>query len=86
METDYPTKPALLCVEILSPRDRLGAALAKCEEYHAWGVPHCWVIDPVKQTAWTYHAQQEPTKVERGGVLRAGQILIELPELFPGQV
>ena len=83
METDYPTKPALLCVEILSPRDRLGAALAKSEEYHAWGVPYCWVIDPVKQTAGTYHAQEDPLKIERGGTLPAGQIAVQLSELFP---
>jgi Uma2 family endonuclease len=31
----YPTEPVLLCCEILSPEDRLGAMLAKCEEYHA---------------------------------------------------
>ena len=36
-----PTEPVLLCCEILSPEDRLGAMLAKCEEYHAWGVPFC---------------------------------------------
>ena len=35
------------------PEDRLGAMLSKCEEYHAWGVPFCWVIDPVKRTAWS---------------------------------
>ncbi|HEY4365435.1 MAG TPA: Uma2 family endonuclease [Bryobacteraceae bacterium] len=42
----YATEPVLLCCEILSPEDRLGAMLGKCEEYHAWGVPFCWVIDP----------------------------------------
>src|ERR1700722_17946576 len=31
----YPTEPVLLCCEILSPEDSLGATLAKCEEYHA---------------------------------------------------
>src|SRR5580704_8273304 len=39
----YPSDPVLLCVEILSPTDRLVATLAKCELYHAWGVPFCWV-------------------------------------------
>lgn len=31
----YPTKAVRLCCEILSPDDRLGMMLAKCEEYHA---------------------------------------------------
>ncbi len=51
-----PEVAVLLCCEILSPEDRLGTMLATCEEYHAWGVPYCWVIDPVMRTAWEYHA------------------------------
>src|SRR6266516_2252854 len=34
IEEPYPTQPVTLCVEILSPEDRLSAAFAKCEEYH----------------------------------------------------
>ena len=78
----YPTEPVKLCVEILSPEDRVGAALAKCEEYHAWGVPFCWVIDPVKQTAWQYDAQSEPARIDAGGTLRAGNLEVHLAELF----
>ena len=56
--------------------------LAKCEEYHAWGVPFCWVIDPVKQTAWEYHAGKEPERVYPA--LRAGDVLVTLDKLFSG--
>ena len=59
----YPTDPVQLCCEILSPEDRLGTMIGKCEEYHAWGVPFCWVIDPVKRTAWEYHHSAEPVRV-----------------------
>ena len=76
----YPTEPVRLCCEILSPEDRLGTMLAKCEEYHAWGVPFCWVIDPVKRVAWEYHAGGEP--VRAAAALRAGAIIISLAELF----
>jgi Uma2 family endonuclease len=76
----YPTEPVLLCCEILSPEDRLGAMLGKCEEYHAWGVPFCWVIDPVKRTAWEYRAAAEP--VRAAGTLRAGELAVSLGELF----
>ena len=78
----YPTEPVLLCVEILSPEDRIGAMLAKCKEYHAWGVPFCWVIDPEKQTAWQYHSGSDPERIDRGGTLIAGQLLVRLEELF----
>jgi Uma2 family endonuclease len=39
LRAPYSVAPVLLCCEILSPEDGLGAMLAKCEEYHAWGVP-----------------------------------------------
>jgi len=82
IQRPYPTEPVLLCVEILSPSDRLGAMLAKCEQYHDWGVPFCWVIDPDQQTAWQYHAGGEPLHVERGGELVAGELKVSLEELF----
>ena len=76
----YPTEPVLLCCEILSPEDRLGATFSKCEEYHAWGVPYCWVIDPVKRTAWEYELAGEPVRVAES--LRAGGITVNLDVLF----
>ncbi len=80
LQSPYPTEPVLLCCEILSPEDRLGATLAKCEEYHAWGVPFCWVIDPVKRTAWEYHSGGE--RVHVTGELQAGDLSIRVDELF----
>jgi Uma2 family endonuclease len=80
IQNPYPTEPVLLCCEILSPEDRLGALLSKCEEYHAWGVPFCWVIDPVKRSAWQYHRAAEPERVP--ATLRAGEFSIDLKELF----
>jgi Uma2 family endonuclease len=76
----YPTEAVRLCCEILSPEDRLGAMLAKCEEYHAWGVPFCWVIDPVKRAAWEYHSSGEPVRATE--TLRAGGLAISVDELF----
>jgi Uma2 family endonuclease len=76
----YPTEPVVLCCEILSPEDRLGTMLSKCEEYHSWGVPFCWVIDPVKRTAWEYHAAAEPVRVAEA--LRSGGMSVRLEELF----
>jgi hypothetical protein len=64
------------------PEDRLGAMLAKCEEYHAWGVPFCWVIDPVKRTAWEYHSAAEPMRVT--SALCAGKLSVRLEDLFSG--
>ena len=46
----------LLCVEIVSPSQRPGELIVKCEMYHEWGVEYCWVVDPVAKRAWTYHS------------------------------
>jgi Uma2 family endonuclease len=82
LEHPYPTEPVLLCVEILSPQDHVGAMLAKSEQYHDWGVPFCWVIDPEKQTGWQYHAGNEPERIQRGGALTAGELSVRLEDLF----
>ena len=71
--------------EILSPEDRLGSTLAKCELHHAWGVPFCWVVDPEKQTAWQYHSGGEPEHINRSGTLTAGELSVQLDELFSDQ-
>jgi Uma2 family endonuclease len=76
-----PKDPVLLCVEILSPPDRLGKLFGKCEEYHKWGVPYCWVIDPEREIAWEYFPEDlEPRKVEEA--LAAGPIRLELVDVF----
>ena len=82
LEFPYPTEPVLLCVEILSPESRLSAAFAKCEDYHAWGVPYCWVIDPLKRTAWEYHDAADPVPFDATGTLHAGELQVSLQEMF----
>ena len=80
----YPDHPVLLCVEVLSPEDRTGSVLAKCEEYHAWGVPYCWVIDPWQNTAWEYHKDGRPEERHAGDMLAAGEIEIAISDVFAG--
>jgi Uma2 family endonuclease len=76
-----PNDPVLLCVEIVSPPDRVGKLFVKCEEYHKWGVPYCWVIDPEHKIAWEYFpADLEPRKV--AVYLTAGPISLDLDDVF----
>jgi Uma2 family endonuclease len=82
LQHPYPTQPVLLCVEILSPETRLSATFAKCEDYHAWGVPYCWVIDPMKRSGWLYHRGADPVRVEADGTLIAGNLQVGLGEIF----
>lgn len=55
MYRDVLDEPPLLCVEVVSPSQLPSEMLAKCERYHAFGVPFCWVVDPVGRRAWEYH-------------------------------
>jgi Uma2 family endonuclease len=80
LQHPYPQEPVLLCCEILSPDDRLGGVFSKCEEYHAWGVPYCWVFDPMKRTAWEYHSGSDP--IRAGGDIHAGRLSVSVDELF----
>lgn len=64
MHRDVLNEPPLLCVEILSPSQRAEEMLAKCERYRDFGVPFCWVLDPVGFRAWEYHREQlEPREI-----------------------
>jgi Uma2 family endonuclease len=63
IEDPGPTKPVFLCIEILSPEDRFSDTVAKCEEYLAWGVPFCWIVDPDDKRCWEYHAGHSPNQI-----------------------
>lgn len=43
-------------------------------------MPYCWIFDPIKRTAWEYHAGGEPVRAQ--GAARAGDIAVDLAELF----
>jgi Uma2 family endonuclease len=72
----------LLCVEILSPEDRMGDILEKVAEYAALGVADIWVIDPRKRLG--YYASSSGLLKSEDNVLRIAQspIEISLDELF----
>jgi Uma2 family endonuclease len=82
IQDPYPTEPVALCVEILSPTDRLSDALAECETYLAWGVPHSWILDPDQRCAWTFAAGDRLREVAAGGSLIAQGVSIPLATVF----
>jgi len=46
----------LICIEILSPEDRLSRAKVVLGDYLAMGVENIWLIDPIYRSAWTFDA------------------------------
>ena len=45
--------PPVLCIEILSPEDRLPRATVVLEDYRRMGVENTWLIDPLRRVAYT---------------------------------
>ena len=82
IQDPYPTEPVHLCIEILSPADRISEAFAKAEDYHAWGVPTVWILDPEARRSWEYCAGQRPVEIPAGGSLHAGEISITCKDIF----
>jgi Uma2 family endonuclease len=45
------TKPPFLCVEILSPEDRMSRVWDRIHDFFEMGVPNVWIIDPENRIA-----------------------------------
>jgi Uma2 family endonuclease len=76
----YAEEPIFLAVEILSEGDRLGETFVKCERYHDWGVAHCWVVDALHRSIWSYSKGSEPLRV--ADAVQAGDIHLDLADIF----
>ena len=57
--------PPFICIEVLSPDDRLLEMRQRVEDYLAFGVPHVWILDPATRQAWrcTSNGMQEVTEL-----------------------
>lgn len=69
--------PPLLCIEIVSPDDRLRNLTERALDYLQLGVPETWILDPAEKRAYIYSAaglHEAPA----GSVLRAGNIEMDL--------
>jgi Uma2 family endonuclease len=77
------TKPPFLCIEILSPEDRLARVKARIDDFLAMGVPYVWVIDA--KTRQIYIATPaDGLREVRDGILRTENPAFHVPlnELF----
>ncbi len=74
--------PPFVCVEILSPEDRVSRMLKKVAAYLAFGVANVWVVDPQARQAFVYTSRGMHEVTD--GVLRTENPKIEVPlnEIF----
>jgi Uma2 family endonuclease len=76
-------KPPFLCIEVLSPDDRMSRMRDRVEDYLTMGVPHVWVLDPGAKAAYQITSAEGWREV-KDGVLRTQSPTFEVPlgEIF----
>jgi Uma2 family endonuclease len=71
----FPRLAPDLAVEILSPSDRMGEALAKVAIYLQAGVRLVWLVDPLEQTATVFRPDATPEKLDATMTIDGGDVL-----------
>jgi Uma2 family endonuclease len=70
-------EPPFLCIELLSPSDRMTEMQERIDDYLRFGVRYVWLINPVNRRAFVYTA--DGMHEVRDGVLRASNPDIAVP-------
>lgn len=75
-------KSPLLCIEILSPEDRLSRIRVRVQDYHEMGVPDAWIIDPLNKDCYQ-STRAGDFFIAKDGVLTAleGRLRLRLADL-----
>lgn len=71
------TAPPFLCIEVLSPEDRMSRMQERIADYLGAGVRFVWVADPQSHKGWIYTAGQFQEASD--GVLRTQDPVIVVP-------
>ncbi len=74
--------PPLLCIEVLSPEDRLARTTRVLDDYAAMGVEHLWIIDPYDRVGYIYQPGGKLQLVTDRLAIPETQIYLDLPILF----
>jgi Uma2 family endonuclease len=71
------TEPPFLCIEILSPRDRMQEMQERIDDYLSFGVRYVWLLHPANRRAFVYTT--EGVREVKDGILRTESPCIEVP-------
>ena len=51
-----PDSPPLIAIEVVSRDDKMAKLRQKLQDYHDWGIPHVWLVDPHSKRMYTCNA------------------------------
>jgi Uma2 family endonuclease len=74
--------PPLLCIEILSPEDRLPRITKRLDDFAAMGVPNLWIIDPAQRIGYIYSSPDNLKLATERLAIPGTPIYLDLPTLF----
>ena len=76
------TKAPLVCIEILSPEDRLNRVIRRAEDFLNMGVAEVWIIDPQPRRCYR-HTKAEGFHEIPSGILTTsdGRITLNIAEI-----
>jgi Uma2 family endonuclease len=76
------TSPPLVAIEILSPDDRMPRVIQRLEDFLNMGIPHVWLLDPVKREAFVLTAQGLEAATESRITILNSPIYLDLDAVF----
>ena len=74
--------PPLLCVEVMSPEDRLSRTTKVLDDFAAMGVEHLWIIDPRDRVGYIYQPGGKLQQIEDRFAIAGAPIYLDLGNLF----
>jgi Uma2 family endonuclease len=82
LATPIVRQPPFLCIEILSPEDRVLRLNEQLSDYFQMGVRYVWVVDPLTKQAFCYTPGEMHEVLD--GMLRTNNpdIAVPLTEVF----
>lgn len=72
----------LICLEVLSPEDRIQRMQERIDDYARMGVEHIWLIDPIRRAAWIATPDGSLTRVAAEFTVPGTPIRVSLAEVF----
>jgi Uma2 family endonuclease len=79
---DVITVPPVVCIEVLSPEDRIPRSEKVLADYFSMGVPNIWLIDPIRRIVYVYDKTglhfQDPAHLQVAGT----SITIDVTQAF----